>query len=292
MIIEDLAPLFAAGLTHLQCRELCEAAAGYKVSRLNLYPAQLPAVAAWCHEQGLAVELSAFGVEEFIRPEGKGHWSNMGRRTDVGRGLRFCYVASRPDDARAARDAEASEDFSPRLMAELLRIPACCAEFFVAHKHDAIESYADDYAVLTTRATATTGPHPWEVNYLAQYFGFSLIHHFPCSWSCPATLARARDSLALVRSVSPAWAATFVREIPGVVVFENLKAVHLIQAVPGPDAVEFASHQVRSTGPTPLGEALRASGRLSWSSATGFAVNGLTSGAWGGGVERAVIPFG
>ena len=292
MEIEDFAILFAAGLSHLQCRELCEAAAGYKVSRLNLYPAPLSAVAAWCHERRLVIELSAYGVEEFLRPEGKGHWSNIGRRTAVGRGLRFCYVARRPDDARAARDAEASEDFSPMMMARLLRIPTCCAEFFVDHKEQAVEGYADDYAVLTTRSTAVEGPHPWEVNYLAQYFGFSLIHHYPCSWSCPATLARARDSLALVRSVSPEWAATFAREMPGVVVFENLLAVHLIQAAPGRDAVEFTAHQVRSTSTTALGEALRVSGRLSWSSPTTFSVNG--SAPWQGsdGVERSVIAFG
>ncbi len=292
MDIDDFAILFAAGLSHLQCRELCEAAAGYKVSRLNLYPAQLTAVAAWCHEQGLAHELSDYGVEEFIRPEGKGYWSNTGRRTLAGRGLRFCYVAHRRDDARAAREAEASEDFSPMVMARLLRIPTCCAEFFVHHKEQAVEGYADDYAVLTTRATAVGGLHPWEVNYLAQYFGFSLIHHFPCSWSCPATLARARDSLALVRSVSPEWATTFAREIPGVVVFENLLAVHLIQAAPESDGVEFAAHQVRSTSTTAVGEALRATGRLSWSSPTIFSVNGAAPWQGSDGVERAVIAFG
>jgi len=173
MNMHDFAALFAAGLSHLQCRELCEAAAGYKVSRLNLYPAQLSVVQAWCRERRLAIELSTFGIEEFIRPEGKGHWSNMGRRSEVGRGVRFCYVSQHAEDALAAREAEANEDFSPMVMARLLRIPVCCAEFFVNHKAQAVERYADDYALLTTGATAGEGPHPWEVNYLAQYFGFS-----------------------------------------------------------------------------------------------------------------------
>lgn len=292
MNIRDFADLFAAGLSHLQCRELCEAAAGYKVSRLNLYPAQLPVVQRWCRERRLAVELSAYAVEEFICPEGKGHWSNMGRRSELSRGVRFCYLSERAEDARAAREAEAGEDFSPMVMARLLRIPACCAEFFVEHKDRAVERYADDYALLTTGATVGAGPHPWEVNYLAQYFGFSLIHHYPCRWSCPATLARARDSLALVGAVSAQWAATFAREVPGVVVFENLLAVHLIQAPAGPDAVEFAGYQVRSTSPTALGEALRTSGRLSWSSPTVFSLDGTAPWEQPDGVERAVIAFG
>ncbi|HET9771785.1 MAG TPA: hypothetical protein VFS16_12915 [Acidimicrobiia bacterium] len=292
MDIEEFAPLFAAGLSHLQCREVCEAALGYKVSRLNLYPAQRRAVTAWCRAHGIAVELSRYGVEEFVQPEGKGHWSNLGRRTEGRRAMRFCYMATRRADARAAREAEASEDSSPFVMAELLRIPACCAEFFVTHKHRAVTDYADDYAVLTTRATSGPGPHPWPVNYLAQYFGFSLIHHYPCSWSCPASLTRAQDSLSLVRSVSPAWAATFTREIPGVAVFENLRAVHLIQARPNPGTVDFAPHQVRSTGTTALGEALRSGGELSWTAPTSFELNGVPGDAWGDGIDRAVIPFG
>jgi hypothetical protein len=104
----------------------------------------------------LAIELSAYGVEEFISSEGKGHWSNIGRRSEAGRGLRFCYVSEHAEDALAARDAEASEDFSPMVMARLLRVPTCCAEFFVNHKDQAVERYADDYALLTLRRPRTS----------------------------------------------------------------------------------------------------------------------------------------
>jgi hypothetical protein len=291
--IEELAPLFAAGLSHLQCRELCEAVVGYKLSRLNLYPREIEAVRAWCARRGLAVELSDFGVRTSVRQEGKGGWSNVGARVAPGEALRFCYVSRSRSDARAARDAEADPSFSPREMAALLNIPPCCCDFFMEHKREAMEVYADDYALITLRSTASPPPYPWPVNYLGQYFGFSLIHHFPCSWHCSRTRARALDGLDILREVSPDWARTFTEALPGVVVFENLRAVHFIQAAPRtPGSVAFEPYELRSTNVTALGEALRTSGRLEWATPMEFEVGGVDHRSYSSESETAVLWFG
>lgn len=261
----DLTTLFTLGLSPSQCREVCEAASGYKVSRLNLYPHHLGAIGEWCGRHGLQVAVADFGVREFVEEEGKGGWSNVGRRVRVGEGLRFVYLGRSASEVERAKAAEASEDFSPWVMGDVLRIPRCCTEFFVREKVRALRDYADDYVFLTTHATPGSGPFPWQANYLGQYFGYSLIHHFPCRWDCPATLERANRSLALVAEASPQWADTFRRELRGAVVVENRLAVHQVLGDAGDGEIRFEPHQLRSTSTTPAGRALREAGRLRWS---------------------------
>lgn len=287
----DLTSLFTLGLSHSQCREICEAASGFKVSRLNLYPHHLRPVGDWCGRHGLAVEVADFGVREFVEEEGKGGWSNIGRRVGLGEGLRFFYIGRSAEEVHRAKEAEASEDFSPWIMGEVLRIPPCCTELFVREKERALRDYADDYVFLTTGNTTAAGPYPWQVNYLGQYFGYSLIHHFPCRWDCPGTLERANRSLALVAEVSPVWAETFRRELRGAVLVENRVAVHQILGDSAAREIRFEPHRVRSTSDTPVAQAVRAAGRLRWTAAAEPILDPPVAPRPGGAAETVVVPF-
>ncbi|HEU5320373.1 MAG TPA: hypothetical protein VFX28_06205, partial [Methylomirabilota bacterium] len=99
--LDSLGVLFAAGLTSTQVRELCEAAVGLKLSRLNLHDWQLGPVRAWCEAHALALAVTPYAVQDNVVDENKGRWSNIGRRFTED-GFRFAYVAREARDTTAA----------------------------------------------------------------------------------------------------------------------------------------------------------------------------------------------
>ncbi|WP_437924708.1 hypothetical protein WMF37_37650 [Sorangium sp. So ce291] len=290
----DPTPLFRAGLDALRCRELLEAAAGFKLSRVNLAPLEHEAVAEWCAANGLVHHLANHGLEEGLADEGRGAWFNTGRRVE--RDAPECsvlvvYVGRDPEHVDELARADASETPDARRIAELLRIPSCCAEFYCRERAKAVLEHADDYVFLTTRATPSKGPWPAEANYLAQYFGHSLIHHYPCRWDCLATIERARAALALLAGVDPRWAATFTHRTAGTIVVEDRTAVHFARGAQlRSSMIEFHPSALFSTSTTPLARALRAARRIEWESPTRFHVGGF---APPGGEEGRVValPF-
>ncbi|MBE1582295.1 hypothetical protein ACFPOI_43745 [Nonomuraea angiospora] len=290
--LEQLGLLLAAGLTNIQARELFEAAAGFKMSRINLFDHELPAVIKFCDEQRLSYELSDYRVLEFMSEEGKGHFSNMGTRTDDPAGLRYCYVSRDPEESRRGKEAERAEDFGPWEMGELLRVPKCCTDFFVRNKQEAIDRYSDDYALITSRETGSPGPFDFRLNYQAQYFGYSLFTYFLCNWRCEESIRRSEAILEIVGDVSPSWRRTFERNLASVIVYENLVAVHRVHGeFVGGRELAFYPHDLRSTSSTPLREFLLRERRLRWEQ------DGSLRFTAGGGAallaadETRVIPF-
>jgi len=261
----DLTSLFVAGLSHLQCRELCEAASGFKLSRINVEPALITPLRDWCREHDLACEVSDFGVLENLHDEGKGMWWNTGRRVAGEASIVYAYVGQDPKEVSQLKSLEAGNEHNKHeRIAELLAIPECCTMFYVRHREDARASFHDDYVTLTFASTESCPPYEWRANYLAQYFGLSLIHHFPCRWDCPATIERALRSEAVVGRVSKAWLALHRRWLRSVVVVEGSGAVHLIRGTTHGSGVRFRPDQIRSTADTPLVDCLRRIGELKW----------------------------
>lgn len=256
----DVLSLLIEGLDQVDCREIVEAAVGYRVCRLHLGPDGISAAMSWARQYELFAEQSDFVVEEVDADEGKGQWTNLGQLSDRSEGPRFLYLGRSREDVLKAKDAEAEDDATA--LGELLRIPACCIQFYERHRSEALRKYADDYAPITTRLTAKPPPYDWRLNYLAQYFGHNLIHHFPCNWHCEASLRRAQDSLEIVRTVSSIWARRLERELRGVVVFENQLGVHMIKKPPEAPEFAYRRDQVVSTASTPLSGLLRKHERL------------------------------
>ena len=83
----------------MQIRELCEAAAGIKLSRVNLDDGQIEAIRPWCEEMRLSLSVTDYLVQSNVQDEGKGNWSNIGIRF-AANGVRFAYVSL--DAAEAA----------------------------------------------------------------------------------------------------------------------------------------------------------------------------------------------
>lgn len=260
----DVAPLLIQGFSHLQCRELCEATAGFKISRINAECEQVELLREWCFSRGLACEVSDFGVQENLRNEGKGAWWNTGRRVSDDASIRYVYVGLCRKQVSEMKLLEAGPTPNHRRIAELLAIPECCAAFYGKFRDEAVNGHDDDYATLTSRSTLATPPYAWQTNYFAQYFGFSLVHHYPCRWDCAATFDRARRAEAVVEGVSSDWLALHRRWLCAVVVLEGKTAVHLIRGSLQHMLVRFRPDQIRSTADTPFLDRLRRVGELEW----------------------------
>ncbi|MFF0087081.1 hypothetical protein ACFYR1_46615 [Streptomyces canus] len=246
---------------------MLEAASGYKTSRLLITRRKAAALAEWAGDRGLRSLLSDFDVVESGKPENKGYWINTGRRVPAGNGLCFVYLGNRPSDVRAAYASDASGE-DAGLLADLFRIPECCLRFYEANAERAREEFDNDYAVITTEATTGTGPYPWFNNYLGQYFGHSLIHHFPCRWDCKASQRRALHSLELITEVSTSWARLAEEKCRGTVWFSPREGVHMIQGRLLSRGDDYRADEVVSTVYNDMTYALkRAADRPTWESA-------------------------
>jgi hypothetical protein len=274
--LSSLSILFASGLTNAQVRELCEAATGIKLSRINLYDWQIAPVREWCEKHKVAVAVADYYVQENVQEEYKGRWSNIGRR-DNDDGFRFVYVSLESGDAARGLEAERAQDFAPEQMGQLLHIPPCCTAFFKEHKQEALDRFLDEYAPLTTVATRSQGPFNWPMNYLAQYFGYSLFSHYVCRWDCPETMKRAERSKMMVGDISGVWLASFERHMRGVAIIESWGPAHMVLGVPDADGwVHAPAHRIVSTVPTDLSRAIRSAGGLRWRGIRDFSIPGLS----------------
>jgi hypothetical protein len=160
--------------------------------------------------------------------------------------LCFAYLGSRSPDVHAAVASDSAGE-EPFVLGELFRIPLCCTNSYCALLQDARESHDNDYAPLVGRGAVGDGPFPWMNNYLSQYFGHSLIHHYPCRWDCEASLDRAGESLALMDKVSPAWAAHTRDMLTGTVFHAGREGVHMIQGFVASRGGTYRADQVVST---------------------------------------------
>lgn len=284
-----LGEMLASGFTNMQARELFEAEADFKMSRVNFFDRHLPLVHAFCREFGLAYELSEYRIFEFMDEEGKGQFSNAGVRTADTAGLRFCYVHRDPEVALHGRDTERAEDYAPDDMGKLLRIPACCTAAYKKRKDEALTRYGDDFALITLRETGVDAPYDARMNYPAQYFNYSLYTYFPCSWECSSSLERSQGVLDVLNAVSPAWAQEHLRRLSSVIVYENMVAVHRVDGrYLSNSAIQFNPHDLESTSSTELGRRLRREGALEWDSSGRILADGQTIAET---CETRVIPF-
>jgi hypothetical protein len=216
-------------------------------------------------------------IEGNVHDEGKGNWSNIGVRFST-TGVRFVYVSREPAEVGEALEAECAADFSPEILGRLLHIPACCTTFFRSHKTMAERCFLDEYARLTSENSARFGHYDWRMNYLSQYFGYSLHGHYLCRWDCSETARRVERVDRLVQSISPVWHHSFRRSMKGVTILERCGAVHFLRSKPDSLGwVAVTPHRLLSTMPTALSVAMRNAGGIYWRSLFDVEIPGMDS---------------
>lgn len=227
----DVAPLIEAMAEKhgmLRAREILCVWAGLKNARVGVAPADLGSFTQIIDAFGLAWCCSS---RKYLgkRDIGKGGWSNKFGCTVPAvspGGDWLVYVARDATKAEAARSAE--EDNREFDFGSSLGIPACCARFYLEYQ-DAAYAKQNDYVPFVLDQTAGTPPYDFRLNYVAQYFGYSLISFFPCSFQCHPAARVAQRTLELLQRYVPQLATETVRLQRCPVLYTEYRGLYLFE---------------------------------------------------------------
>jgi len=189
-------------------REIIQSAHTGKISRIFLEDEQL---------HNMAPVLDELCLEYFLSPEkyiftqdvGKGGFSNSIRELVPNSspiGSFMVHIGRSKDKLLYAREFDLSGN--DKAFGHALGIPECCVKAFVLNS---TEAYANqnDFTLFSLRK-GNLEPDPWSIN-CAQYFGYGLVSHFPCSVNCKKTSEMAKAAARLLNDVAPKLALEFIK---------------------------------------------------------------------------------
>lgn len=254
----------------IACRELLCAAAGLKCSRLMMGSHAANWLEAVLTEFGLCSARSH--ARYLLRQDvGKGGWCS-GINGEVPpedeRGYWKLYVGSSLEAVHQAKEAESDggeQDFS-----DSLSIPDCCARFYEENKK-AAQREQDDYVMLTFRQSEGAFPFSYWNNYVAQFFGYSLISFFPCSFHCDRSATAAQASYQFLQRVAPELAEQTLYYHRQSILYTEYQGVYLFEGARFEcDRLHYDPERIRATVPSSelldqlrLGDRLHLTGRTS-----------------------------
>lgn len=239
MVRQEFAPI--------ACRELLCAASGLKVSRMLMGSQGAQRLEATLADFGLS---SARSARRYLlrRDIGKGGWcSRIATEVpfDDERGYWTLYVGCSAEAVERTRDAEATGRDSG--FSAALGIPDCCAQFYREHIQ-AARRKQEDFVPFTFHNTK--GPYPFDYwnNYTAQYFGFSLISFFPCSFHCKHSARSAQMSYQFLLQVAPDLAEQSLHCQRQSVLYTEYQGVYLFEGARfKEDTLHYDPRQIRAT---------------------------------------------
>lgn len=240
-------------------REVVQAVQGFKVACVDLSDDEIDFFSAAATE--LRFGIAVADLKNFGRPDiGKGGWSNRlcdSRADQAGLGSTSTYIAKTMASSEEACALDNSEDVNR--FGELLGFPECCRAFYRKNWETA-QCLQGDFALLTADATPVFPYNGW-TNYLAQYFQYSLISHFPCSFTCEHTARLGAQAHEFLQRLSPEFAASFLLLHRSAIVYTEFQGLCLL---PGARWKENSIwyDSVRSTIPGQLDEAVRRGNRI------------------------------
>lgn len=219
----------AVGL--LQTREIMSAWAGLKVARIGVKPHLLEVTLS--HLSKLSLKYHVMPDLVFTKRDiGKGGWSNsFDERKGLPRskGDHLIYISK---DAGALAIAVKAElmgkegDFGSSL-----GIPECCVRFYLDNLEEASRKQ-NDFVTLVYRNTLQNHSFNFWNNYVSQYFGYSFLSFFPCTFNCSKAAKFSQNTCELMRSILPEAADKTIyfqkqpilfTEYRGIFLFENAK---------------------------------------------------------------------
>lgn len=281
-MLRILSDLVAAGFSRGELREVCEVLADLKPSRMVLDAHKTAIIEAWAARQGagLAVDVALSHIEEPANWEGKGSWFNSGvtRPSSSEWSQKLVYVGRTLDQAKHLRHLDEATDHEHPpytgvdALGRALLIPPCCVEFYRSMRSLAVQAFDDDYAPLVAPPGGAAAP--WKCNYLGQYFGWSLIHHYPCRWDCAATIKRADLSEEVLSTFGLYRPHIFRAHLAGIVIFESGTGVHMIKSTNPAQQFDFRPSAVVSTTYNGLAFKVRRASNIRYISASEVLLDG------------------
>lgn len=206
---ENINLLLSAKLSPSSVREIIQSVYTNKITRIFLNDKQLALVAPI---------LDALSLEFYLSPQkylfdydsGKGGFSNgvselLPDTAPVGAFM--VHLGLDKQRVLGARTADLSGN--DQAFGNALGIPDCCVSYFLNYRNDASQIQNDFTLYSCHQQTATSELDPWVIH-CAQYFGYGLISHFPCSMNCKKTVDMAKANAKLLLSKMPDLAATFI----------------------------------------------------------------------------------
>lgn len=174
-----------------------------RAALLRLEPDATLTLSAWASDHGLHARCSGWAWRP-QRPPELGGYSNLMHRVPAGTAgpedvVSVAVAADAPDAVALLRAEDAGDDAA---VGALLGYPDCCTRAFAARWPRACRESSGDVAGDLVQQDGP-GPHPYATNVLVRYLGASLVEHFPCRWSCRASLVAARRHEAALARFEP-----------------------------------------------------------------------------------------
>lgn len=266
--------LQAEGFTNVQLREIMEAYMGYKVSRIHVDDRQKKCLEDFCKETRLLYLIGNYKVKDQVVVEKKGKWSNIGVKVDIQEknAWWYLYIGRKLEELEVAREFDFIEKNDPHIIGKLLKIPSCCTEFFLQNKQQALDLYFDDYSILTLRNTPESCHLHYLTNYISQYFDYSLISHYLCSFNCVESKKKAEESLNIVSEIWPELANKIVQNLKKVMIFDNGNGVYSFTGKRDGDNISYDPSTIKTTAHTSFVDLLKQNTKIIYKSNFSFSV--------------------
>lgn len=216
----------------LQCREVISAWAGQKIARIGVNPSRLKQTLKLLDELNLPYQL----VPELVfakRDIGKGGWSNKFHEDQSivpHKGDHLIYLGKTSEAVSRAMKADFYGEEGE--FGDNLGIPSCCINFYLTNQEIAFQKQ-NDFVPLVFKNTSTLHSFNYWNNYVSQYFGYSLLSFFPCSFNCEHAANLAKNTYDLIYSIIPEQAKKILyfqkqpilyTEYRGIYLFEGAKS--------------------------------------------------------------------
>jgi len=180
------------------------------------------------------------------------------------KGAFMVYVSL--DGARAQTALLLEALSADRELGRTLGYPECCIQFFVENWNTTASTHQGDLVPFSLQNTNQSPPYPFYLNNLAYYFfEVRLISHFPCRYTCTASLALGKRYLEALQKDAPELAEEIQKLLLCPVVYTDTEGLFLLEEFSQlPDGrVAYNPDRIRATVETsPLHRLLRTADRI------------------------------
>lgn len=160
---------------------------------------------------------------------GKGRWRNkilkrVSRKSK--RGIFFFYLSKDKQHAERAKIEESAEKTAE--FGKSLGFPACDIKFFIEAAEEAEEKQMD-FVLFALENTPGSLPYNFWNNNVSQYFGYSLLSHFPHSFNCRKSAMLSRKYYDVLKKYSKKFAGKFVETQKSAIIFTEYRGIFLMK---------------------------------------------------------------
>ena len=197
-----------------------------QVVRLSFYDSEFFLVKEFCEANNLSFAISDFKIIQFA-DSGKGGFSNLGIKVnpdDRRNGYRYIYVSKEKKLSECAKQAE--HENNHKELGLLLGYPECCVNFFI-NNFDEQSKKQNDF-VLPAIINSVGQEFEFHINIIARYFDYTLLNHFPCSFSCEKSIMLGKKYFEALKNFDLEFAKELEVHLKTAVVYTEYGGVYLL----------------------------------------------------------------